>query len=228
MVLLAIIQTSSGMGFVNGIGTTLLAIAPFAALGCMVAAGVALRGEGGTNFKIGGGFSQWIMWAIIFCALPTLPLLMATLGVGGLTSNFTGGGSEFTGMTAAATTFVQTFIVAKLVPSIAGFLVLKAVLDSGEGNSPLPSLVSAVFLLSVNGIWAMAKGWVGTDAYGVTTGLSSALGYMGGTVCPICATVCFIGAVVTFIKGGRWGHLVLTGLAMLSFTGIWALVQSWG
>jgi hypothetical protein len=218
----------AGMGFVNGVGTVLLACAPFVALGCMVAAGVALRGEGGTNFSIGGGFSRWIMWAIIFCALPTLPALLSQLGVNGLTSDFTGGTSEFTGMTSAVTNFVQIYIVQKLVPSIAGFLVLKAVLDSGEGNSPLPSLVSAIFLLSVNGIWSMAKLWVGTDAYGVTTGLSGALTYMGGTVSPICAAFCFIGAVVMFIKGGRWGHLVLTGLAMLSFTGIWALVQSWG
>jgi hypothetical protein len=217
----------SGMGFVNGIGTVLLGIAPYAALGCMVAAGVALRGEGGTNFSIGGGFSRWIMWALIFCALPTVPTLMSQLGVNGLSSNFSGGTSEFSGMTAAAQSFVQTYIVSKLVPSIAGFLVLKAVLDSGEGNSPLPSLVSAIFLLSVNGLYALAKGWVGTDAYGVTTGLSSALSYMGGTVCPIGAAFCFIGAVVVFIKGGRWGHLVLTGLAMLSFTGIWVLVQSW-
>ncbi len=227
--LMVIIQSgsSSGLTFVNGVGTVLLGMAPYFALGCMVAAGVALRGEGGTNFSVNGGFARWIMWALIFCALPTVPLLMNTLGVSGLSNNFTGGGTEFSGMTTAAKTFVQTYIVGDLVPSIAGFLVLKAVLDAGEGKSPLPSLVSAIFVLSANGLYTLAAGWVGTDAYGVTTGLKGALAYVGGTVCPISAAFCGIGAVVQFIKGSKWGHLALTGLALLSFTGIWALVQSW-
>lgn len=226
--LMLIIQTSTnGMGFVNGIGSVLLSVAPYVALGCMVAAGVALRGEGGTNFSISGGFSRWIMWALIFCALPTIPALMSQLGVSGLSSNFSGGSSEFSGMTTAAQSFVQTYIVSDLVPSIAGFLVLKAVLDAGEGNSPLPSLVSAIFVLSANGLYTLASGWVGTDAYGVTTGFSSALNYVGAKVCPISAAFCFIGAVVQFIKGSKWGHLVLTGFALLSFTGVWALVHSW-
>jgi hypothetical protein len=224
---MVILQSSNGLTFVNGIGSVLLGMAPYVSLGCMVAAGVALRGEGGTNFHIGGGFSKWIMWSLIFCALPTIPVLMSNLGVSGLSSNFSGGGNEFSGMTTAAQSFVQTYIVSKLVSSIAGFLVLKAVLDAGEGNSPLPSLVSAIFVLSANGLFKLASGWVGTDAYGVTTGLSSALNYVGATVCPISAAFCFIGAVVQFIKGSKWGHLVLTGLALLSFTGIWALVQSW-
>ncbi len=171
-------------------------MAPYFALGCMVAAGVALRGEGGTNFSVNGGFARWIMWALIFCALPTVPLLMNTLGVSGLSNNFTGGGTEFSGMTTAAKTFVQTYIVGDLVPSIAGVLVLKAVLDAGEGKSPLPSLVSAIFVLSANGLYTLAAGWVGTDAYGVTTGLKGALAYVGGTVCPISAAFCCIGAVV--------------------------------
>jgi len=225
--LMILLQTGSGLTFINGIGTVLLSMAPYVAVGCMVAAGVALRGEGGTNFNVGGNFTKWIMWALIFCALPTIPVLLSNLGVSGLTSNFSGGGNEFSGMTTAAHNFAQTYIVSKLVPSIAGFLVLKAVLDAGEGNSPIPSLVSAIFVLSANGLYTLASGWVGTDPYGVTTGLSSALTYMGQTVCPISAAFFFIGAVVQYIKGLKWGHLVLTGFAALAFTGIWALVQSW-
>ena len=44
-----------------------------AAFICLVNAGIALRKEGGTVFWIGGGFSRWMLWTVIFLALePTL------------------------------------------------------------------------------------------------------------------------------------------------------------
>jgi hypothetical protein len=226
---LAIFQTP-GMGFVEGIGSTLLTAAPYVGLGCLVVAGIALRGEGGANFHLGGGFAKWIMWAFIFCALPTIPLIVGTLSGGEVTlsSGFSGGTGEFSGLGTGIQTFVQQWLVAKLVPSIAGFFVVKAILDSNEGQSPFPSLIAAIFVLSVSGIYTMVTGWLGSDQYGIATGLSGALSYVLSTVCPISAAFCFIGAVVVFIKGGHWGGLVISGLAMLSATGIWALVQSWG
>jgi hypothetical protein len=228
---LAFLQSSNGMGFLNGIGSVLVTAAPFVGLACLAAAGVALRGEGGANFSVGGGFARWIVWAFIFCALPTIPLIVSALtnnSVGNLTANFSGGTSEFTSLGGGIQNFVQTWIVSKAVPAIAGFLVVKAILDSNEGESPFPSLITSIFLLSTTGIWTMAKSWVGSDEYGVATGMSGALTYLLVTVCPICGSFCFIGAVVQFIKGGRFGKLVISGLAMLSATGIWALVQSWG
>lgn len=206
----------------------LLSIAPFLALGCLVAAGVALRGEGGTNFSIGGGFSRWMFWAILFCALPSIPSILSQFGVPGISASFSGGSAEFGGMVGAVQNFVQTWVVGKLVPTIAGFFVLKAILDSGQGMSPLPSLVVAIFLLSVNGIYLMVKQWGGSGAFAITTALSSLLAYVGTTVCPISASFCLIGAVIVYIRGGRWGYLVWTGMGLLSFTGIWALVQTWG
>lgn len=230
---LALLQSSSnGMGFINGIGATLVTAAPYVGLGCLVAAGVALRGEGGSNFSLGGGFAKWLLWAFIFCALPTIPMIVNSLGnnqLGSLTGSFSGGTAEFTGLGTGIQGFIQGWIVGKAVPSIAGFLVVKAILDSNEGGTPYPSLISAIFLLSVTGIWTLAKGWVeSTDEYGIASGMSGALTYLLSTICPIAATFCFIGAVVQFIKGRGWGKLVITGIAMLSATGIWALVQTWG
>ena len=66
MVLALSFIQSNGMDFVNGVGGVLISAAPFVGLGCLVAAGVALRGEGGTNFSLGGGFARWIIWAFIF------------------------------------------------------------------------------------------------------------------------------------------------------------------
>ena len=166
-----------------------------------------------------------------FCALPTIPLIISALtnnSVGNLTANFSGGTSEFVNLGTGVENFVKLWIVGKAVPAIAGFLVVKAILDSNDGESPLPSLIAAIFLLSVTGIWTMAQHWVGSDQYGIATGLSGALRYVLLTVCPIGGAFCFIGAVIKFIKGEKWGRLVISGLAMLSATGIWALVQSWG
>lgn len=230
--ILAFIQSGgSGIGFLEGIGSVLITVAPFVGLACLVAAGVALRGEGGTNFSLGGGFTKWMLWAFIFCALPTVPLIISSLtnnSVNGLSASFSGGGSEFTGLAGGIQNFVQNWLVARAVPAIAGFLVVKAILDSCEGQSPLSSLIAAIFLLSVTGIWTLAKGWVGSDQYGIAAGMTGALGYILAAVCPICGAFCFIGAIVQWLKGQGWGRLVISGIAMLSATGIWTLVQSWG
>ncbi len=48
----------------------LLNLAPLAAAGCLVLAGISLRREGGTNFIIGGGFTKSMFWATVFLTLP--------------------------------------------------------------------------------------------------------------------------------------------------------------
>jgi hypothetical protein len=53
----------------------LLLLAGPAAFVCLLNAGIALRREGGTVFWVGGGFSKWMLWAVIFLGLePTVPL----------------------------------------------------------------------------------------------------------------------------------------------------------
>ena len=54
------------------IARTLLALAAPAALLCLVLAGIALRRDGGRNSSIGGGFSRWMFWAVVFLTLPQL------------------------------------------------------------------------------------------------------------------------------------------------------------
>jgi hypothetical protein len=215
------------MSFLQGLYGLLINAGPVVALGCVLAAALSLRGEGGMNFHIGGGFARWMLWAIIFLSLPTIPKLLSVLGVPNITQAQAGTSSYMTGLQGVVSTFVTDYLVGKFAAAVAGFLVLKALLDSNEGKTPLPSLISAIFVLSVQGTWTLAKGWVGTDAYGVTTGLNGMLNYFGGSVCPIAAVLCFIGAVVCYIKGQKWGQLVLTAIGMLTFSGLWALVKSW-
>ena len=63
------------------ISRMLLALAVPAALLCLVLAGIALRREGGTSFSIGGGFSRWMFWAVVFITLPQLLSWFPSFGV---------------------------------------------------------------------------------------------------------------------------------------------------
>ena len=50
-----------------------------AAFLCLLNAGIALRREGGTVFWVGGGFSKWMLWAVIFLGLGTHAHLVSVL-----------------------------------------------------------------------------------------------------------------------------------------------------
>src|ERR1035441_3552406 len=54
------------------IANVMMLLAPSAALLCRVLAGISLRHGGGVNFAIGGGFTKWMVWAVIFVTLPGL------------------------------------------------------------------------------------------------------------------------------------------------------------
>lgn len=211
--------------------TLLLNLAPVMSLGCIIAAGLSLRGDGGVSFELGGNFARWMMWALVFLCLPSLPSLMSALGFSVLQAPVGGSSSGAAGMiTAAVTTFVQTFLLAKLVPVVAGYLVLKALLDSAEDKPPLPSIVAALFVLSLNGIWTLAKSWVGggTDAYSFTTGLEGGMHYLAYTICPIASVFCVIGALISWLRNKRFAHLIYTALAMGTVTALFNLAAKWG
>ena len=129
----------------------MLALTGPAAFVCLVNAGIALRKEGGTVFWIGGGFSRWMLWTVIFLALEPTLVWFQFLGFpvffppGAAIGN-----SWLSGITTGLTTFVNDFVVARLAPVPAAFFVTRAVLDTASGTGPLPSLLSAMFLLAIS------------------------------------------------------------------------------
>src|SRR5260370_31239460 len=60
----------------------LLLLAPSAALLSLVLAGISLRREGGNTFIIGGGFTKWMFWAVVFATLQSLLGWFSPFGVG--------------------------------------------------------------------------------------------------------------------------------------------------
>ena len=66
----------------NDIISVLLLLAPSAALLSLVLAGISLRREGTMTLAIGGGFSKWMFWAVVFLTIQ--PLLRISIP-GGVT-----------------------------------------------------------------------------------------------------------------------------------------------
>ncbi|MBV8891453.1 MAG: hypothetical protein JO266_05665, partial [Acidobacteria bacterium] len=65
----------------NDIISVLLLLAPSAAILSLVLAGMSLRRDGAMTFVIGGGFTKWIFWAVIFVTLQPLLSWFTSFGI---------------------------------------------------------------------------------------------------------------------------------------------------
>ena len=66
----------------NDIINVLLLLAPAAAVVCLVLGGISLRREGGgITFVLGGGFSKWMFWCVVFLTLQPLLISFSSFGV---------------------------------------------------------------------------------------------------------------------------------------------------
>jgi hypothetical protein len=192
----------------------------------MVLAGIALRQEGGMNFQTGGKFQRWALWSVI---LLTLPQLLSWFAAQGISLPAQGGGigspwvvsveNSFTG-------FISNILVARLVPILAAFCVMKAALDAAEGDSPLGSIIAGIFLLSVSGTVQLMQSWNSGSEFATTDMLSSAWNFLAGTILPEAAGLAIVGAIFNYARHRPFMPLVGSGLAFLSVSGIWKLVQA--
>lgn len=196
-----------------------------AAMCTMVLAGIALRQEGGVNFQTGGKFQRWIVWSVILLTLPQLLSWFAAQGIsmppqgGNINSPWVAGvESSFTG-------FIGDVVVAKIVPILAAFCVLKAALDAAEGQSPLASIVAGIFLLSVSGSVRLMQSWNSGTEFATTDMLTSSWNFLAGTILPEAAGLAIVGAIFNYARRRPFMPLVGSGLAFLSVSAIWQLVQ---
>jgi hypothetical protein len=198
------------------------------ALGCFIAATISFHAVGGRNFEIGSGFTHWLFWGMLFLSLPAIPALMGILGIQWVPPA-SGSAGVFAKLLTSLNIFVYKYLLAKVVPLVAAALVLKSLLDGAEEKNPVPSLVSALLVLSSEPIYLMANGWgLGSDGFGIADGLHDFVNWVGSNVCPAVGALCVIGAVINFVTGKPWGKLVITSIAMMCFSTIWILVNKWG
>ena len=206
--------------------TLLFDLAVPAAICTMVLAGIALRQEGGVNFQTGGKFQRWLLWSVI---LLTLPQFLSWFAAQGITMPAQGGGIGSAWVASLQTSFsgfVSNVVVAKLIPILAAFCVLKAALDAAEGQSPLASIIAGLFLLSVSGTIQLMQSWNSGSEFATTDMLTSAWNFLAGTILPEAAGLAIVGAIFNYARHRPFMPLVGSGLAFLSVSAIWQLVQA--
>jgi hypothetical protein len=197
-----------------------------AAICTMVLAGIALRQEGGVNFQAGGKFQRWMLWSVI---LLTLPQFLSWFAAQGISLPPQGGNISSPWVASVETSltgFVSNVLVSRLIPILAAFCVLKAALDGAEGHSPLPSIIAGIFLLSVSGTVQLMQSWNSGSEFATTDMLTSAWNFLAGTILPEAAGLAVVGAIFNYARHRPFMPLVGSGLAFLSVSGIWKLVQA--
>jgi hypothetical protein len=195
---------------------------------CLLTAGIALRREGGTVFSVGGSFSKWMLWAVIFLGLePTLTWFQFF----GVPVFFPPGSAIGTPWLASiqqdVSTFVSSFVVGRIVPVAAAYFVVRAVLDTASGAGPLPSILSAMFLLAISSTHALLDAWTpGGNRFSVALGLESMWTYLASRIMPIAAGLAICGAIVQFAFN-RPGYLRLVMCAggFLTVSALWILIN---
>lgn len=192
----------------------------------MLMAGLALRQEGGMNFEVGGRFQRWMLWTVILLTLPQFLAWFAKEGInlppqaGAVSSPWVAR------METSMTDFISQIVVAKLIPLLAAFFVLKATLDAAQGHSPIGSVIAAIFMLSISGTLTLMQGFNSGTTLATADMLRSLWSYVAGTILPEAAGLAVVGAIINYSRERPFGRLVFTALAFLSVAGIWKLVQA--
>jgi len=204
----------------------LLDLATPAAFCTLAAAGVILRHEGGINFHVNGRTGKWILWTAILLTLPQFLSWIAAQGVNVPSASGSIGTSWLASIETVFRNFVSQIVVAKLVPVLAAYFVLKATLDGAAGESPLGSIMAALFLMSLSGTMQLFQGWNSGGQYAMTDMLTSLWNYLAGQILPAAAGLACVGAVVNYVRHRPWTRLVLAAVSFLSVSGLLALFRA--
>jgi hypothetical protein len=210
----------------NDVISVLLLLAPSAALLSLVLAGVSLRREGTMTLSIGGGFTKWMFWAVVFLTLQPLLSWFTSFGVlvplpsGGISTGW------LANFQSDVSQFVSNFVVQRLVPTLAAFFVFTAVLDTASGQHPLPSILAAMFLLGTQTTCSLLQSYNTGTQYATVDVLDSLWNHLVGTIMPIAAVLALVGAILNFATRKPFLRLVAVSLAMLTVSALWKLLTS--
>jgi hypothetical protein len=208
----------------NDLVSLLLLLAPSAAFLSLVLAGIALRHDGSTVLVIGGRFTKWMFWAVVFLTLQPLLTWFSSFGIS--TSLPEGGISTpwLSNLQSDIDSFVTNFVIERIVPTLAAFFVLRSILDAAAGEHPLPSIIAAMFLLGVQTTFALIQSYNTNTQYATADVLDSLWNHLVGSIMPIAAVLALVGAILNFATRKPFMRLVAVALALLCVSGIWQLV----
>ena len=204
----------------------LLDLAVPAAFLTLTAAGVSLRHEGGTNFHVNGRTGKWVLWTVVLLTLPQLLSWVAAQGITVPSGSGSVGTSWLASMEAVFKAFVNQIVVAKLVPVLAAYFVLKATLDGAAGENPLASIIAALFLMTLSATMQLMQGWNSGGQYATIDMLTSLWNYIVGQIMPAAAGLACVGAVINFVRHRPWTRLIFAAISFLSVSGLLTLFQA--
>ena len=192
----------------------------------MVLAGIALRQEGGLSFQASGHFQKWILWSVIFLTLPQLLSWLAAQGITLPAESGSIGSLWVMSVETSFKNFVSDVVVTRLIPVLAAFFVLKAVLDAAQAQSPLASAVTAIFLLAASSTIQLMQSWNSGSQFAMTDMLGSIWNFLVGTILPEAAGIAVVGAILNYARHRPFMPLIGSSLAFLSVSALWKLVQA--
>jgi hypothetical protein len=204
----------------------LLGLAPAASLVSLVLAGISLRREGGTTFLVGGAFTKWMFWAVVFVTIVPLLGWFSSFGVAAAVPGGGIGSSWLASFESDVSGFVTNFIAGRMITTLAAFFVLRAILDAASGEHPLSSIIAAMFLLGAQTTYSLLQSYNTGTQFATVDVLDSLWNYLAGTIMPIAAGLAIVGAIINFATRRPAMRLVAVALAMLCVSGIWKLVLS--
>jgi hypothetical protein len=197
-----------------------------AAICTTVLAGLALRQESGTNLEVGGRFQRWMLWSAILLTLPQFLSWFAAQGISMPPQSAGISGPWLRSLETSVTSFVSEVVIARLAPVLAAFFIVKASLDAAQGVSPLGSVLTSIFLLSISGTVRLMQSFNSGGTLATVDMLSSLWTYVAGTILPEAAGLAVAGAVINYARRKPFVPLVFSALAFLSVTALWKLVQA--
>jgi hypothetical protein len=210
----------------NDIIQVLLQLAPAASLVALVLAGLSLSRAGGATLQIGGSFSKWMFWAVVFVTIAPLLAWFSSFGVATPIPSGGIGTGWLSSFQTDVSTFVTNFVVGRMVTTLAAYFVLRAILDTASGGHPLPSVLAAMFLLGTQATYTLIASYNSGTQYATADVLDSLWNYLAGTIMPIAAGLAIVGAILNFATKRPAMRLIAVALAMLCVSGIWKLVLS--
>jgi hypothetical protein len=208
----------------NDIVRLLIQLAPAMALVALVLAGIALRLEGGTTFVIGGGFTKWMFWAIVLVALPQLLLWFSFFGVPTPAASGGVGTSWIAAIRDDVTTFVNDFVIGRLAVTLAAYFVVRAILDATQGNHPLPSILTAMFLLAIPATVNLITSLQSGTRFAAADIMDGLWNYLAGRIMPIAAGLAVVGAIFNFLNNRPAMRLIACAVGFLTVSAVWRLV----
>jgi hypothetical protein len=203
----------------------LIQLLPAMALVCLVLAGVALRLEGGSTFSIGGSFTRWMLWSVIMVTLPQLLLWFNFFGLPVPSTPGAIGTSWLSGIHSDVSTFVSSFVVARLTIMLAAYFVIRAVIDAAHGGHPLASVLTAMFVLAIPTTADLISSLQTSSRFATADILDGLWNYLAARIMPTAAGLAVVGAILNFVAHRPAMRLIAAAIGFLTVSALWRLVQ---